>query len=89
MVQKELEAMGNVLESAGDLLEEVYFTSIYPNVCQVSTWHTSLVHAHVPSAIFTLQRDAQRFAEQIPLSKEITIPSCEKVTVNPERLAIL
>ena len=81
MVQKELEAMGNVLESAGDLLEEVYFTSIYPKEGQVETWHTSLVYAHVPSAIFALDRDAQRFAQQIP--------SCEKVTVNPERLAIL
>jgi hypothetical protein len=103
VVQKELESMSNVLKSAGDLLEEVYFTSIYPKEGQVETWHTLLVYAHVPSAMDALRRDAQRFAGQIPWPKEISVPastrlargteltivpSCEKVTFNPERLVL-
>ena len=84
-------------------LEEVYFTSIYPKEGQVETWHTLLVYAHVPSAMDALRQDALRFAEQIPSPKEITtvsstrlargteltiVPSCEKVTFNPERLVL-
>jgi hypothetical protein len=84
-------------------LEEVFFTSIYPREGQVETWYTLLLYAHVLSAMPALRRDAQRFAEPIPSPKEITtpsstrlargteltiVPSCEKVTFNPERLML-
>ena len=109
IVRKELEAMGIPLAeqvsepSRLPKLEEVYFTSIYPKEGQVKTWHTLLVYAHIPTALDALRRDAQRFADQIPLPKEITIPSstrlargteltivpsCENVIFNPDRIVI-
>jgi hypothetical protein len=84
-------------------LEEVCFTSIYPKEAQVETWQTLLVYVHLLSAMDALRQDAQRFADQIPSPKELTvaastrlrrgseliiIPSCEKVTFNPERLVV-
>jgi hypothetical protein len=110
VIQQELAAMGEAITetaerglSSSPELEEVCFTSIYPKEGQVQVWHTLLVYAHVLSAMEDLRKDAQRFADQIPSPKEITVPAstklargteltivpfCEKVTFNPERLVV-
>jgi hypothetical protein len=95
---------GALPESQGASVEDdVFFTAIHPKEGSVETWHTLLVYAHLLSAMEDVRRDAKRFAEQIPGSKEImsdsatriargteiTIaPTCEGVVFNPERIAI-
>lgn len=52
--------------------DEISFTAIYPKESRVETWHTLLVYTHLLSAIEEIRRDAHRFQDQLPISKEIT-----------------
>jgi hypothetical protein len=76
---------------------------MHPKECKVETWHTLLVYAHLLSAIQEVRKDAQRFKDQLPTSRETTsfpftkitpgteltiVPSCDGLVFNPERIIL-
>lgn len=84
--------------------EDVSFTTMYSRQVKPEKWNTMLFYVHLSGALDLVKKDAERFKDQIPESKDATVqastplargtelsitPICDGVTFNPPRAAIL
>jgi len=83
--------------------DRLQFSAFYPRVAIAGEWHTLFVYAHITSALKAVRRDADKFRDALGLihgevnaqtkepilkgTKITIVPSCQKVTFNPDRFS--